>query len=124
MLNDRQNINGVSGKVFEFDSFGVKSVREKVDFYRSYIWYVEGTEIIHREFGPAVEGFDGTKEWYLNNKKHRLNGPALIYPENSWKAYYILNKRINEEDYIEIVDLYNELHDWDLVFSLLNKTIK
>ena len=33
-------------------------------------WYKQNTRILHRENGPAVESFDGTKLWYLENKRY------------------------------------------------------
>lgn len=33
--------------------------------------------IHHRKNGPAIEYADGTKEWYLNGKLHRSDGPAI-----------------------------------------------
>ena len=32
---------------------------------------------LHRIHGPAVECLDGTKEWYKNGKLHRTDGPAI-----------------------------------------------
>ena len=32
-------------------------------------WYLNGR--LHREDGPAYEGSDGTKKWYLNGELHR-----------------------------------------------------
>ena len=31
---------------------------------------------LHREDGPAVEWADGDKQWFLNGKFHREDGPA------------------------------------------------
>lgn len=31
-------------------------------------WYKEGTAILHREDGPAIEHEDGNKWYYLNDK--------------------------------------------------------
>jgi hypothetical protein len=30
----------------------------------------------HRENGPAIIDWDGSEQWYLNNKMHRIGGPA------------------------------------------------
>ena len=38
----------------------------KVDEYGDKIWYLNDKR--HREDGPAVEYADGSKEWYLNDK--------------------------------------------------------
>jgi hypothetical protein len=32
---------------------------------------------LHREDGPAVEYTDGSTGWYLNDKLHREDGPAV-----------------------------------------------
>lgn len=39
--------------------------------YRNYA-------VLHRENGPAVEYEDGSEEWYLEGKLHRVDGPAII----------------------------------------------
>jgi hypothetical protein len=31
----------------------------------------------HREDGPAIEYANGDKEWYVNDKLHREDGPAI-----------------------------------------------
>ena len=38
-------------------------------------WYLN--EKLHREDGPAVEWSDGSKHWLLNGKLHREDGPAV-----------------------------------------------
>jgi hypothetical protein len=38
-------------------------------------WYLNGRR--HRDDGPAVESSDGDKYWYLNGKLHREDGPAI-----------------------------------------------
>ena len=37
-------------------------------------WRMDGK--LHRLNGPAIERANGAKEWYQNGKRHRLNGPA------------------------------------------------
>jgi len=60
-----------------------------VDKYGNKQWYLNGK--IHREDGPAIEYPDGTKEWYFNGKLHREDGPALEYPNGS-KLWYVNDK--------------------------------
>ena len=36
-------------------------------------WYLNGK--LHREDGPAIEWASGGKSWYLNGKVHREDGP-------------------------------------------------
>jgi len=52
-------------------------------------WFKYGTEILHRENGPAVEHEDGYKAWYQNSEIHRLDGPAQEYPDGTkyWYQY-------------------------------------
>ena len=38
-------------------------------------WYLN--DLRHREDGPAVEYAEGTRYWYLNDKYHREDGPAM-----------------------------------------------
>lgn len=43
-------------------------------------WYLHNK--LHREDGPAVEYYSperkGQKDWYLNGLHHRIDGPACI----------------------------------------------
>jgi antitoxin component YwqK of YwqJK toxin-antitoxin module len=50
----------------------------------------------HREDGPAVIWPDGRQFWYLNGKLHREDGPAYI-GSNGTQAWY-LNGKIHRED--------------------------
>ena len=82
-------------------------------------WYREGTPILHRLDGPAVENLDGTKywckegqlhredgaaiewrdgrkEWYLNGKLHRVDGAAIEW-SNGTKEWW-LNGQLHRED--------------------------
>lgn len=52
-------------------------------------WFKEGTKILHREDGPAIEYHaNGDKFWYLNGSRHRVDGPAIEYA-NGYKAWYV-----------------------------------
>ena len=57
-------------------------------------WYLNGKP--HREDGPAVEYVNGHKEWYLNGKRHREDGPAveLANGHKEWR----LNGDLHRED--------------------------
>jgi len=57
-------------------------------------WYLNGK--LHREDGPAVEYSDGTKEWYVNGKRHRENGPAIEWADGD--KYWYLNGKRHRED--------------------------
>jgi len=47
---------------------------------------------LHRLDGPAVEWFDGSKEWWINGKRHRLDGPAIEYSNGS-KEWWVNGKQ-------------------------------
>ena len=50
-------------------------------------WFLD--DKLHREDGPAVEYVNGSKEWYLNGKCHRVDGPAVEYDYGT--KYWFLN---------------------------------
>jgi len=66
----------------------------KVDEYKTKWWYLN--DKLHREDGPAVEWADGSKWWYLNDKLHREDGPAIEYAHGT-KEWY-LNDKFHRED--------------------------
>jgi hypothetical protein len=48
---------------------------------------------IHRLEGPAIEYPNGTKFWYFHGLRHRMDGPA-IEKINGYKEYWILGIKI------------------------------
>jgi hypothetical protein len=56
-------------------------------------WFLD--DMRHREDGPAIEYSNGTKAWYLNDKRHREDGPAVEYA-NGDKEWYLNGKRHRE----------------------------
>ena len=57
-------------------------------------WRLNGK--LHREDGPAAESANGTKEWWLNGKRHREDGPAYEHP-NGTKQWWLNGKRHRED---------------------------
>lgn len=57
-------------------------------------WYLNGK--LHREDGPAYEYADGNKNWFLNGKLHRVDGPAVEYISGT-KLWYLNGKRHRED---------------------------
>ena len=47
----------------------------------SQAWWLHGKR--HREDGPAVIYLDGYQAWYLHGQLHREDGPAVIWPDGS-----------------------------------------
>ena len=66
----------------------------KVDKYKNTRWYLN--DKLHREDGPAIENADGSKYWYLNDNLHREDGPAIENADGSKRWY--LNDKLHRED--------------------------
>lgn len=58
----------------------------EIDYLGNKIWRNEKGEY-HREDGPAIEYWNGDKEWWVDGKLHRIEGPACKYCDG-YKAYY------------------------------------
>jgi len=72
------------------------------------IWYLN--DKCHREDGPAVELADGTNSWYLNGKLHREDGPAIEYT-NGYKSWWLNNKRYTEDEFNVKMNAKNNTQD-------------
>ena len=57
-----------------------------VDLHGNKLWYLN--DKIHREDGPAMEYANGAKFWLINGKYHREDGPALEYPDGTGRWYF------------------------------------
>ena len=69
-----------------------KSVCE-IDYGGNKYWRLNG--LLHREEDlPAVEHNTGTKIWCINNNLHRENGPAVEYFDGG-KEWYLNGKKID-----------------------------
>ena len=68
----------------------------KVDVYGDVRYYKPGTDILHREDGPAMEYTNGHKAWYKEGKLHREDGPAVEYIDGA-KSWFINDKRHRED---------------------------
>ena len=71
-------------------------------------YFIKGTDILHREDGPAIEYATGTKSWCKEGKYHRLDGPAYE-GYNGIKEYWIDGKYIGNIDSIEEAIIKNLL---------------
>jgi hypothetical protein len=47
----------------------------RINHYGDKEWWLNGKR--HRTDGPAVEWADGTRFWWLNGQRHRTDGPAV-----------------------------------------------
>ena len=59
-------------------------------------WYLN--DKLHREDGPAIEYSNGYKVWYLNDKLHRVDGPA-VKGSDGYKAWYLDGVKYTEEEF-------------------------
>ena len=70
------------------------TVKVYLDGYKE--WFLNGK--LHREDGPAIEYASGTKFWYLNGKRHREDGPAIEYSSGN-KVWYLNDDKVTEEEH-------------------------
>jgi len=76
---------------------------EKKVLLNRVVFYIKGTNILHREDGPAVEAADGAKKWLINGKLHREDGPAVIF-ENGTVEWYLDGKGYEKEQWFEALN--------------------
>ena len=68
-----------------------------VSDYEKTEWRLNGKR--HREDGPAIIWSDGRKYYYLDGQLHRTDGPAVIFA-NGHKEYYINGKQLTQETFL------------------------
>lgn len=69
----------------------------KISMDSVLFWKNEKGEV-HREKGPAFIRTDGYLEYRFNDVTHRLDGPAVIWPDGS-KYYYLYGEEYKKEEY-------------------------
>lgn len=75
-------------------------------FDGSKIWMQDG--MYHRKDGPAVIESDGYKAWWFNDELHRINGPAVEYLDGR-KEYYIEGIHYSDsQDYWKTIKELND----------------
>ena len=75
-----------------------------------YYYKDKAKTIRHRLDGPAVEGIDGYKAWYVDGNSHRLDGPAYEYA-SGYKAWFVDGKR-HRSDGPAVEDAYGREEWW------------
>ena len=87
-------------------------------------WILPGTDIFHREDGPAVvEYFNdeqhrvSCKRWYQNGRLHCDDRPAWVWYFNNeqhlvWYEEWWQNGQLHREDGPAWVEYYNDEHHW------------
>lgn len=65
---------------------------------------------LHRMEGPAIERFNGDKEWWMNGKLHRIDGPAIECPDGS-RQWWLHGVEYTEYEWRRRVDASNYQSD-------------
>ena len=66
----------------------------RVNEYGDKEWWLN--DKLHREDGPAFESTNGNKEWHLHGHHHREDGPA-IERADGYKEWYLNDKNHRED---------------------------
>ena len=83
-------------------------------------WYLN--DKLHREDGPAVECADGYKSWHLNGKRHREDGPAVesAYGNNFW---FLNDKKVTEEEHKRMTSKVIEMTMEEMTVAQISKAL-
>ncbi len=83
-------------------------------------WYLN--DKLHREDGPAIEYANGHKAWYLNDKLHREDGPAVEWADGT-KFWYLNDKKVTEEEHKAAMNPAEEM-TMEEICKALGKNVK
>ena len=83
-------------------------------------WWLNGK--LHREDGPAYEEANGYKSWWLNDKRHREDGPAIEYAEGD-KEWHLNGKKVTEEEHKRMTSKVVEM-TMEEISKALGKQVK
>ena len=70
-----------------------------IDTYKNIHFYLDNK--LHRHDGPAVIFVGKKVEYYLNGKCHRTDGPAIIY-KNGAQFYYVDGKYLSKDTFNQL----------------------
>ena len=80
----------------------IKSEYDDLDKYEydndDILYFKKNTDIVHNPYGPAIIYKTGAKIYIIENKWHRLDGPAMI-SQNGVEGYYINDKNLTKEEF-------------------------
>jgi len=62
----------------------------------------DGSKVIHRIDGPAIEYANGDRFWLVDGRQHRTDGPAVEY-SNSYKRWYIDDEEYSERAFKKLI---------------------
>jgi len=78
----------------------------------SIFYCTRKTKQLHREDGPAVIQYDGSRFWYRYGKFHREDGPAIEWADG-YRHWYIDGELFTEEDYVAEMKERNPMQKWE-----------
>ena len=70
------------------------------------MWWLD--DKLHRINGPAVTFSDGTKMWYLNGQLDRIDGPAFTRPDGD-EEWYLDGIKISPEFGRKVSEFYHRV---------------
>ena len=82
----------------------MKPVYIEIDEWGDKFYFSDKAMTIrHREDGPAIEGADGSKCWYINGRRHREDGPACEWGGGEWgggsKSWFLNGVELSEKEF-------------------------
>lgn len=75
-----------------------------IDNWKAHVTIDNGK--VHNDFGPAIYYDSGSLEWWRENKRHRLDGPAVVYADKKNSQYFVNGQHCIEEQYQENVNSF------------------
>lgn len=72
----------------------------KVDDHGTKRWFLN--DKLHRIDGPAIEYADGSKYWWLDGKRHRVDEPAVEYADGT-KEWWLDDKLLTQAQWKQAV---------------------
>lgn len=73
-------------------------------------WYLNGKR--HRVDGPAIEDSDGQKSWWFDGHLSRLDGPAI--EDDGDKEWFLKGKELTKDWFLENPDKIKKMKAWEL----------
>jgi hypothetical protein len=70
----------------------------------SILYNLDYKKVLHRIDGPAIEWYDGTKEWFINGIRHREDGPAFEWA-NGIREWWLNGNRHSQQEFEKLIRL-------------------
>jgi len=74
---------------------GPAFINENDKHFGRKVWYRHGKK--HREDGPAVVWMNGVQEWFVNGKRHRVGAPAITDHSGNYEEWWV-DGELHRED--------------------------